>query len=145
MFVQDINDFLTIVSQHANDSGDPRYPNQLFYGDQSEALQAYISSGWDCPVFSSDMTKSSYALMVEQTYSNYMDCCANSSYSPDDYPNRNVDALGNPVNITCLLDAVANLTTATTSVIITVRRTSACEYAHADMPALTLTFLYLNS
>lgn len=125
-YVQDINEFLNILNQQANSSDSSSYPEQLFYGDQSALLQAHIDSGWDCPVFDNDATKQSYTTLVDQTYSSYKEC-ANSSVSHDGYRRRDVDALLNPVNITCLLDSVSKLTTATISVIITVQRTTTCE------------------
>ena len=128
-FIQDINDLLVILGQQKN-SSKTSSPNQLYYADQSESLSAYVESGWECPAFDSNMTKHSYRDMVNQTYSNYKDCTNNYANPTDHWwhPKVNVDAQLDPVKVTCLLDAVANMTTATISVIITVRRTTACAY-----------------
>ena len=127
IYIRDINEYLTIVSQQANTTDSDPFPDKPGYEDQSIPLGSYISSNWDCPVFDKDMTNDSYVALVNQTYNAYMQC-ANNSFRPDSYPDQDADAMLSPVNMTCLLDSVAHLTTPTISVIITVRRATACKY-----------------
>ena len=133
-YVRDMNEHLTIVGEQlrANASECSLYPTQCSYVDQSTGLYAYLNERKrkkkaPCPSLHSDLTTSSYTDLVSQTYTEYVKC-VNSSLSPGNSVAQDVDAPLARVNIICLHKAVANLTTPTISVIITVRRATACEY-----------------
>jgi hypothetical protein len=140
-YAQDINDFLLLYSDSASlalsNQSTALFPPE-FYADQSstlQSLQALPLAQW-CPKLDTSLSPEMYQDIIQETHDSYR-ACVRDVYAADNAPTQvPVDMQGDPISLTCLVPRLAQLTTPSISVVITVKRATACalhSHGHAKI------------